>query len=210
MVRIMYCGICKAARWKVIWGAILLGILLFVAGDGLAEEHSEEVAATNELHGVAAEGLRPGVVRRIVCYLPDRVLDLFDIFRARVTFGPGLAVKGRVTDYVSFYGGSHRVAYVGLPGPRYPEKVKWPVGLEREKGIVFLGVDATDDFDCEADYSSTEIGGGVHLFVVGADVGFDIVEFVDFLAGLVLIDLKDDDLCTDICRAKRRSAITRE
>ncbi len=135
----------------------------------------------------------PGVWHSIVWYLPNRVLDFLDIFRARVRVGPGLAANARITDLADAYIGEYHTWYLGLPGPRMGQELGWFAGEEQEKGIKFLGVDASDDLDNEPDYSPTEINLGLHLLIVGTELGFDPVELGDFLAGFFLIDAREDD-----------------
>jgi hypothetical protein len=129
-------------------------------------------------------------------YLPNRLLDLTDIVRLRVKAGPGLSAGLRATDYLSFYGGRHHVAYVGLPGPRYPERWSAPYGWEQDRGLIFFGVDATDSFDRGPRYAHSEIDAGIHLLFLGAEMGIDPIEIGDFFAGLFMVDVRGDDLET--------------
>ncbi len=131
---------------------------------------------------------------KLLLYIPNRVLDVFDCVRARLRVGPGWAMGMRATDRVSFFGGDYRSIYVGLPGPRAPKKFKSPVGYEGLKGIIFMGVDATDVTCHPPEYSVSELEGSIHVLIAGADVGFDFWELADFFTGLVLIDLRKDDL----------------
>lgn len=143
--------------------------------------------------GADAEEARPGWGLRLLYYVPNRLVDLVDIFRARLRIGPGLAVGLRVTDYGAFYIGDYNGMYLGLPGPRVPRHHRWPVGVEELRGIVIGGVDATDNTLWGPEYAPTEVTAGAHLLLVGADVGIDPLEFADFLSGLVFCDLVGDD-----------------
>ncbi len=136
---------------------------------------------------------RPSWGKRILCYAPNRVMDFVDIFRARLRLGPGLAVNLRMTDYGAFYYGKYNTVYVGLPGPRAPHRVRLPVGKESLHGMVLAGVDATDDTPHGPEYGAAEADVGVQLLIVGAEAGLDAVEFIDFLAGWVFLDPRDDD-----------------
>ncbi len=139
---------------------------------------------------------RPGFFKKLLYYIPNRVLDLADIFRLRLRVGPGLLVGARATDFLSLEAGHYRSFYLGLPGPRYPARFKSPLGIERERGLEFCGINATDDLSREPDYSATEFGVSLHLFMVGAGVGLDPVELGDFLAGLIFRDPRGDDIET--------------
>lgn len=134
-----------------------------------------------------------GLGRRLLWYVPNRIMDFADIFRFRVRLGPGMAAGVRLTDYGSFYAGNYSSLYAGLPGPRNPRYVRWPVGRESLRGIVLGGVDATDDTLHGPDYGPTEVDLGFHILLVGAEAGIDPVEIGDFLAGLAMFDLAHDD-----------------
>jgi len=127
-------------------------------------------------------------------YIPDRVLDLLDIVRVRVRVGPGLAVGARATKYVQGYVGSYASVFAGLPGPRLRQTPKLPVGLESQTGATVSVVDATVDGGLGPDYSPSEFGLGVHLGIIGFDLGIDPVEIADLVVGLATIDIRDDDL----------------
>lgn len=131
--------------------------------------------------------------RQLLWYVPNRCMDLLDIFRFRVRIGPGLAAGVRVTDFGAFYIGDYYSLYGGLPGPRNPHYLRLPAGAERLKGIVFCGVNATDDTPYGPGYGPTEVDVGIHLGVVGLDAGVDPLEFADFLSGFFFFDLEGDD-----------------
>ena len=133
------------------------------------------------------------VMHSVLMYLPNRVFDLIDIFRARVRVGPGIAAGFRVTEMAQLNVGAYGTIYAGLPGPRQRVFPKLPMGLEAYTGIAVSVLDASVGGGVGPDYSPTEVGVGVQLGIVGADAGFDPVELVDFFAGLALIDIRDDD-----------------
>src|SRR5262245_60200219 len=54
------------------------------------------------------------VLEDIVFYLPNRILDLLDIFRVRARVGPGLAAQVRVTEPLSLHAGTYASVYAGL------------------------------------------------------------------------------------------------
>lgn len=65
-----------------------------------------------------------GLISHTLWYIPNRILDILDIFRFRLSVGPGLGAGVRVTDYAAFYGGTQKSAYTGLPGPRSGSEIK--------------------------------------------------------------------------------------
>lgn len=131
---------------------------------------------------------------KLLMYIPNRIFDLFDIVRARLRVGPGLAVGARVTTPVSAYVGSYAAIYAGLPGPRQEPSIPWPIGFESLSGVSVSVADAAIGGPVDPDYSPTEIGASLHLLLVGADLNADPVELVDFLAGFLFLDVRGDDL----------------
>ena len=164
----------------------LLLTLVMVLGApcvGWAEE--EAAAKTSESHGV---------IHKVAMYIPNRILDIFDIVRLRVRVGPGVAVDARATQVASVFVGSYGSVYAGLPGPRNRRLPKLPVGFESRSGVQASVADATVEGAVGPDYGPAEIGVGAQLLIVGLDVGVEPLEFVDLLAGLFFIDLRNDDL----------------
>lgn len=131
---------------------------------------------------------------KIFLYIPNRIFDLFDVFRVRARVGPGLAVGARVTKVTDVFLGSYASVYAGLPGPRMKPSIPMPVGLESHNGASVSVVDATVDGGVGPNYSPSEIGLGLHLGIIGIDVGFDAYEIIDFATGLVGQDIRSDDL----------------
>ena len=167
----------RCSALLVVFGAV--SIQAARADDALVPDQSHEQS--------------PSIGRKILWYMPNRVMDFLDIFRLRLRFGPGLAVHVRATDYGAFYAGQYDAVYAGLPGPRYPHRVRSPVGRESLEGLVLAGVDATDDTFHGPQYGAAEFNAGVHLLVVGVEVGIDPLEIWDFLAGWFLLDPIRDD-----------------
>lgn len=134
-----------------------------------------------------------GLGRRLLWYVPNRCMDLLDIFRFRVRLGPGFAAGFRLTDYGAFYYGQYSSVYLGLPGPRNPRYVRWPVGYESLTGIVLGGVDATDDTPHGPEYGPAEVDAGVQAGIIGIETGIDPMEIADFFTGFLMLDLEHDD-----------------
>lgn len=127
-------------------------------------------------------------------YIPNRILDLFDVVRFRARVGPGFGAGVRVTKVAQLHLGSHGAIYAGLPGPRGRCAPKSPIGLECHTGVAVSVLELSGGCGFDPDYSSAEIGADLHLAIAGAAVGVDPTELVDFLAGFFLIDLKEDDI----------------
>ncbi len=134
------------------------------------------------------------VGHRLLFYIPNRILDIFDLFRARVRVGPGIAAGVRATEVVQAYAGTYASLYVGLPGPRMRVMPRSPIGLESHNGIDLSLIEASVDGGVGPAYSPTEFGVGTQLLLVGFDFGIDPYEFLDFAVGLVGLDLRGDDI----------------
>jgi hypothetical protein len=174
---------------------VLAALLFILTGAlGCAQQQVQQVQTMAPPQQGAAEDPDPSLGHELLLYVPNRVLDVFDIVRLRVRGGPGLAVGVRATRLASLYVGSYASIYAGLPGPRLRPTVKLPVGLESYSGVDVSLADATISGGIGPDYSFTEFGVSIQLLLIGVDVGLDPWEVVDFATGLVLIDLRGDDL----------------
>ncbi len=134
-----------------------------------------------------------GVGHRLLFYLPNRVLDLLDVVRARVRIGPGLAVGVRATEWAKVFIGGYTTIYVGLPGPRGRPELPQLLGREVETGARLLITGDTTQGENSPRYAPDEFGAGAQIGIVGADAGVSPVELIDLLAGFLLIDLRNDD-----------------
>ena len=131
-----------------------------------------------------------GAIKTIVCYVPNRVFDLMDIFRVRVRVGPGISAGVRATRPLSAFVGLHSSVFIGLPGPRGKKRIPLPVGLDLRAGAQVSIADASAGTPY---YDPLEVGFEVQPLLVGVNVGVGGFEILDFFTGLVFIDLMDDD-----------------
>ncbi|MFA7230353.1 MAG: hypothetical protein WC071_03700 [Victivallaceae bacterium] len=156
-----------------------------------------------------------GVVDSICLYIPNRILDTFDIFTLNVGFGPVARAELRFTRAVAFGGG---IGFTAKAIKDYNRQ--YGAALQNGWNGSFLCIDAEDtsrkpttrlvkeywehnegfpspedriyDFYTGArDY--WEVGGSVGAL---GEVDFYIhpIEVLDLVAGFLFIDLKDDDL----------------
>jgi hypothetical protein len=145
---------------------------------------------------LAGEATQPepsgkGFGHRLLFYIPNRIFDVFDLVRARLRVGPGLAVDARVTKYGDLFAGSYGTLFVGLHGPRTKPGIPWPIGFESRAGIKATSV--ADVATKGPAYGFGEVGAGFQAAIVGIDVGVDAVEILDLVLGLFFIDLTGDD-----------------
>ena len=129
----------------------------------------------------------------ILLYLPNRIFDAMDIFRARVRVGPGIAAGIRVTDAADLYLGSYVSMYAGLPGPRGRKLPRSPIGVETYNGAEISFAEATTGFGFGPDYAFSEVGVDAQIALVGFALSIDPVELIDFLAGIFTMDIMEDD-----------------
>lgn len=161
--------------------------------EGTVTEPSSQAPAI-ETAVMEQEETKHGFGHKLLFYIPNRVLDVFDFVRLRLRVGPGIAVGVRVTKPISVFVGGYASVFVGLPGPRMAPVVKFPVGIENYSGIGVSLADATTKGKHGPGYSPTEIGAGFQLILFGLDFGLDPIEVLDLATGFIFIDIRGDDL----------------
>lgn len=123
----------------------------------------------------------------VLYYIPNRVLDLIDVFRIDLGIGGSLGGVIRVTKYAQvgyrqMIPASFRVGDFGR---------EFPVLIESSNE---LGLSPAFKQSADRDVGDAELGVGADLVLVGAYGGIRLDELVDLLGGIFLIDIKDDDL----------------
>lgn len=170
---------------------LVLVLLVLQCSQALAEDLEPETTPGKTCSEEYTD--RVSIGHALLWYLPNRLLDLADIFRFRLRVGPGFALGVRPTKLAQVYLGSYVSVYAGLPGPRGRQKPKSPIGLETRSGIALSVLEAIVDSNISPDYSDTEFSASAQLLLVGADVGIDPVEIADFIAGLFFLGVRPDD-----------------
>ena len=122
----------------------------------------------------------------VLWYIPNRILDLIDIFRVDVGVGPSVGGVVRITKYAQFgyremLPASVRVGYLGRRAPVLIE-------TSNEFGIGPAFVESADREICPA-----EIGVGADVILAGVYGGVCLDQIVDFIGGIFFIDFKEDD-----------------
>ncbi len=120
-------------------------------------------------------------------YIPNRILDLLDIFRIDVGVGPSA-------------GGVIRVTKWGQAGMRTFAPASIRFGLRGRKSPVFVernseyGIGPFFVKSKERKTTPAEVGLGLDLLVAGAYAGVSLDSAADFLLGIFGVDLDRDDL----------------
>jgi hypothetical protein len=136
----------------------------------------------------AGDGDR-SVLAGVLLYVPNRILDLGDLFRLGVDVGPGVGFDLQATRLVQVKLLSRLSVGVGYQTLRHlPVKASadaafgvGPVGGSPSGGLGWYR-------------SPTDVRLELHLLVLGAHVAVDPVEWVDLPLGLVGLDPAHDDL----------------
>lgn len=182
----------RNALFNRLFMMVTTSFFLFLTSSPLYAEEATEVEVVEESVASDIEEGRSFLVGALL-YLPNRLFDALDIFRARLRVGPGFGVGVRVTKPLSAEVGSYATIFAGLPGPRGKPTISLPVGAELYSGVQ-ASIVAVETKSFGPNYSSTEIGADVQLLILGVAVGFDPIELVDFVVGFVGFDIRDDDL----------------
>ena len=124
---------------------------------------------------------------KVLLYLPNRVLDFIDIFRADVGVGFSNGAVVRVSKHiqVGYRDMSPASFRVGTFGRDYPYLIE----SSNEMGISPAYIESKDRKVC-----NSEIGLGADVLVVGAYAGICLEEVFDFIGGIFFLDLINDDL----------------
>jgi hypothetical protein len=120
-------------------------------------------------------------------WLPNRLIDFFEIFKIDLGIGPSLGVTARATSYLqggfrSMYPTSLRIGLLGEETPYLLESAN-------EFGLSPFYHDNT-----QRDICNGEFGIGIDAFILGAYAGFCPEELVDFIGGIFTADIMDDDM----------------
>lgn len=119
-------------------------------------------------------------------YLPNRVLDVFDIVRVDAGVGLSTGAVARVTRWgqVGYRDVDPWSFRLGLFGR------DWPFLTERS---VEKGVGPWFNQSRERDVADFEVGAGLDLFVAGGYLGLNFGGALDFVAGFFCLDPSGDD-----------------
>lgn len=151
----------------------------------LGQEYSAFSKNSSGESAVGKSQARP-LWKRVLWYLPNRVLDLLDVVHADVGVGPALGAVGRLGSYVQVGArgiippGSVRL---GLMGRRAPLMIE----TASEFGVSPVFVDSAD-----RKVDTLEIGLSADI-LFGLSLGLNLGEIPDFFAGFAGADFSGDD-----------------
>jgi hypothetical protein len=171
----------------------LVAFACTLALDSRAQEPAQAPEATPAPAATPAEEEPKHRQHPFLMYIPNRIFDVLDMVRLRARVGPGFAISARATEAVDATLGGYTSIYAGIPGPRGEPRIPWPIGIENFAGVEVSVVGASDQEPYEPKYGTLEIGAGVHLILVGLDIGVDPLEIGDLVLGFLTIDIGKDD-----------------
>ncbi len=215
----------------VLLAVVFLGAGFVVcAADGASdvkktEDVAGEVKAVKPADAVKTPEACP-IMKTVLLYLPNRLLDLLDIVTVDIGAGAAFGVEAKATHWMQFggmygdeyflgkdyarqlgggYASGWNYEFVCLTSER--RYVDGPFGTTREfilKGKPLSLAMPNDDFTYTQDIRDFwEIGVNAG-WIVTLGAAIHPVEIADFFAGLVLIDLKGDDYGSAVCPEKAK------
>lgn len=133
------------------------------------------------------EGEESSGIRKAFLWIPNRLLDLIDVFKVDVGVGPAAGGVVRITKW-----GQAGIRTMAPAMLRVGDMGRtWPVKIEHsnELGISPAFLQSNERTVCPG-----EVGLGLDLFLIGGYAGVCFDELYDFVAGIFLEDVKKDDL----------------
>jgi len=124
----------------------------------------------------------------ILMYLPNRVLDLFDVARAGVNVGPGIGVQAKATENAQVTFITRTSAGLGLQTLRH-----LPAYASIENAAGAGPLSAETNLGLGWYQSPMDLRLELHPFIVGAHVAIEPKEIADFILGLFTVDISKDD-----------------
>lgn len=130
------------------------------------------------------------MLKQVLHYPVNRILDFFDIFRLNVGVGPGIGINLRPTKFAQLGFENYMTARAGL-GKNSGFLVKRYGLAYTESEIMSMGAGLL--YTGGGQRGLTEVGTTFHLLLVGGEAAIDLSELGDFFLGFATFDFKDDD-----------------
>ncbi len=151
---------------------------------------SPAIAADGSDNDALARSPDHSTVVTVLLYPVNRILDIFDIFRINLGFGPGYGINVRATKLLQAGVESYSTLRVGLGkesgiwNPRYGIVYTESEPFTAGASLAYMG---------GRQRGTMEVGATVHLGFVGTEAAIDLAEIADFFLGFAMIDFKEDD-----------------
>lgn len=156
----------------------------------LAEEQVEAAASPKKPWGeftVVEETSSMPWWQHVLLWVPNRFLDLIDVFRLDVGAGVSYGAVARISKYGQV--GYRDMAPLSVRIGNFGREVPFMIERSSELGIGPAYLDSKDREVCPG-----EIGIGADIVLVGAYGGICAEELLDFLAGVFFLDVMGDDI----------------
>jgi hypothetical protein len=167
-------------------------MLMFLWGTTIVSQAQQD-QPTNPPHSYSIvdaeeESDRKGSILESICwYIPNRIMDIFDIPSFYVTMGDTQAASLRITKYLNASWVEIDAYCMGWD-PRYESKF---LVFTEELDENYFGFLAASKGDIKRD--PTEIGLTFHLIALGLNASVSLGEALDVVVGFLGIDLRGDD-----------------
>jgi hypothetical protein len=169
---------------------LLLVSLCAVTTAGWAQEIPDEVEGSPKApwgEFQLSKEAKPFSWTNVWLWLPNRLMDFFDIFRVDIGIGPAHGAVLRLSKYAQL--GYRDMTPTSLRIGDFGRNPPYLSESSPEYGISPFYVESKERAVCPG-----EIGAGVDVLIAGAYVGICLDEVADFAAGLFFFDIKSDDL----------------
>ena len=128
----------------------------------------------------------------ILLYIPNRVADFAEIVRFGINVGPGVGIDAEATSALRAAAMARFSVGVGYQGLRH---MPFTIGSDTYVAVGPFEPDIPlmPDLDMDWYRSKGDIRLEPHLAIIGAHGAIDLWAIADFFAGLLTIDLEEDD-----------------
>ena len=166
-------------------GLALVG--LFLVGSGCSALTAWSDSEARQYPGAGGSPLMT-----ILLYIPNRIADFAEIMRFGINVGPGVGIDAEATSAVRAAAMTRLSVGVGYQGLRH-----MPLTIGSDTYIAVgpfePDIPLMPDLDMEWYRSKGDVRLEPHLAIIGAHAAIDLWAIADFFAGLLTIDLEEDD-----------------
>ena len=128
-----------------------------------------------------------GPLAILLLYIPNRVIDVFDLVRFGVDVGPGIGLDGQATSALQARAITQTSVGAGFQSFRH---LPIQTGLQSALGVGPVSADAQVGGWYRSD---TDLRVGAHAVIVGAHAAISTGSIADFALGFLFVDIRDDD-----------------